>query len=319
MQDRSVTLSLPQVSAVDAREASPPLRLPTRFDPPRGEDLRHRLEDLRRRFGFRSLLTPPEANLKLSKHGAAAALTLAPAAESGFEVCPGRSDGCSRACVLWHAGHGRRDAVRAARVGRTLALAHDPQAFLAGVVEEAFRLARANEPIQALRLNCASDLLWERVEGFLDALPSELRLFDYTKLASRIGPDGQARGTDRQYRLAYSISERPDSCRKAAEVLARGGTAVLVVAGLRRRKADGTLRYHPIPRAVRIGGQWWPTCSGDKSDRRDLDPTARVVILAGKGPLELPSAGGMVVGDRFALAIDSPELSFGRLWKAWRG
>jgi hypothetical protein len=300
-----MTLSLPQLEREPARKARP-LRLPREFAPP--ADWRDRLADLKARHGFASILTPPDANAKLAKGGAAAALTLAPADRSGLEVCPARSAACSAACVLWFAGNGFRGSVRDARVARTLALAEDPQAFLAGVVDEAERLARGRDPIRALRLNCASDLPWERVDGFLDALPSTLALFDYSKIHARIGDGGQAIGATRPYRLAYSVSERRGSVAAAADIVRRGGSAVVVVAGARRRQADGTYRYAPPPRRVRLAGEWFPAVGGDETDRRDLDPTACVVVLAGKGSLELPTAGGARIGERFAVAIDSADL-----------
>lgn len=296
-----------------------PLRLPATFAPPSGAELRERLAELRERFGFRSLLTPPDANAKLAKRGAGAALTLAPAALSGLDVCPGRSAECSAACVLWHAGNGYRSSVRDARVGRTLALAADPQAVLAGVVAEAERLARGRDPIRGLRLNCASDLPFERVAGFLDALPRGLGLWDYTKLPGRIGDNGQAVGASRPYRLAFSVSERPESVRRATEIVRRGGSAVVVVAGLRRRQADGTLKYIARPTAARIGDEWFPAVDGDRTDRRDLDPLGVIVILAGKGRLELPTTGGDRIGERFAVAIDSPDLRYrSAIRAAWR-
>jgi hypothetical protein len=297
-------LSLPQLEREPARKARP-LRLPREFAPP--ADWRDRLADLKARHGFASILTPPDANAKLAKGGAAAALTLAPADRSGLEVCPARSAACSAACVLWFAGNGFRGSVRDARVARTLALAEDPQTFLAGVVDEAERLARGRDPIRALRLNCASDLPWERVAGFFDALP-DVALFDYTKIHARIGDGGQARGATRPYRLAYSVSERRGSVAAAADIVRRGGSAVVVVAGARRRQADGTYRYAPPPRRVRLAGEWFDAVGGDETDRRDLDPTGCVVTLAGKGSLELPAAGGARVGERFAVSIDSPDL-----------
>ena len=299
-----MTLSLPQLGE-PARKARP-LRLPKRFDPP--ADWRDRLADLKARHGFASILTPPDANAKLAKGGAAAALTLAPADRSGLEVCPARSAACSAACVLWFAGNGFRGSVRDARVARTLALAEDPHSFMAGVVDEAERLARGRDPIRALRLNCASDLPWERVDGFLDALPSTLALFDYSKIHARIGDGGQARGATRPYRLAYSVSERRGSVAAAADIVRRGGSAVVVVAGARRRQADGTYKYAPPPKRVRLDGEWFKAVGGDETDRRDLDPTACVVVLAGKGSLELPTAGGARIGERFAVSIDSPDL-----------
>ena len=305
------TLTLPQIGApTEARSKA--LRLPKRFAPLEARELADRLAELRNRFRFASILTPPDANLKLARDGAAAALTLAPAATSGLEVCPHRSDACSRACVLWNAGHGRRSSVRDARIGRTLAIAEDPQAMLSGIVIEAHRLARAATPIRGLRLNCASDLPWERIEGFLDALPKGIALYDYTKVAARVGELGQAKGATRPYRLAFSISERAGSVESALAVLERGGSAVLVVAGARRRGAGGAYRYHPTPDAVRIAGRWYPAVSGDRSDRRDRDPFGSVVVLVGKGPLELPSTGGERVGDRFALRVDSPDLHYKR-------
>jgi hypothetical protein len=300
-----MTLALPQFGEAPARKARP-LRLPRRFDPP--ADWRDRLAQLKDRHGFASILTPPDANAKLARGGAAAALTLAPADRSGLEVCPARSAACSAACVLWFAGNGYRQGVRDARVARTVALAEDPQAFLAGVVAEAERLARGKDPIRALRLNCASDLPFERVAGFLDALPEALALFDYSKIHARIGDGGQAIGATRPYRLAFSVSERRGSVAAAAEIVRRGGSAVVVVAGARRRQADGTYRYAAAPRRVRLAGEWFDAVGGDETDRRDLDPSGVVVVLAGKGQLELPTAGGARIGERFAVAIDSPDL-----------
>jgi hypothetical protein len=190
---------------------------------------------------------------------------------------------------------------------------------LAGVVAEAERLARGRDPIRGLRLNCASDLPFERVAGFLDALPRGLGLWDYTKLPGRIGDNGQAVGASRPYRLAFSVSERPESVRRATEIVRRGGSAVVVVAGLRRRQADGTLKYIARPTAARIGDEWFPAVDGDRTDRRDLDPLGVIVILAGKGRLELPTTGGDRIGERFAVAIDSPDLRYrSAIRAAWR-
>jgi len=305
-----VTITLPQIGAPTESRAKA-LRLPRRFSPLEARELADRLAELRHRFGFSAILTPPDSNLKLARDGAAAALTLAPAATSGLEVCPHRSDACSRACVLWQSGHGRRSTVRDARIGRTLALAEDPQAMLSGIVLEAHRLEKSRNPIRGLRLNCASDLPWERVDGFLDALPG-VALYDYTKVAARVGELGQAKGASRPYRLAFSISERSGSIESARDVLDRGGSAVLVVAGARRRGAGGTYKYHPTPDAVRIGSRWYPAVSGDRSDRRDRDPFGSVVVLVGKGPLELPSTGGERVGERFAVRVDSPDIHYRR-------
>lgn len=310
-------MNLPQLKA---HAKASPLRLPARFDPPTGAEFEDRLADLRDRFGLRSWITPPDANAKLRKNGLAAGLTLAPASEGGRNVCARSTEGCRRACVLWHAGNGYRDSVRIARVARTQALAADPQASFEAIRRELEALAaRRTDPIEAVRLNVASDLAWERIDGFLDSLPPRLALYDYSKIAARIGEGGIARGSSRPYRLAFSISEAPHSPRDAARILGEGGTAVLVIAGLRRRQADGTLRMHPIPRQVRIAGEWWRTCDGDRSDRRDLDPAGAVVILAGKGPLQLPRAGGDRIGDRFAVAITSEDLRFGSpIRAAWR-
>ena len=312
----TMTMNLPQLKAA----AAPPLRLPARFAPPSGAELRERLAELRERFGVGAWITPPDANAKLEKSGLAAGLTLAPASEGGVNVCARSTEGCRRACVLWHAGHGYRDSVRLARVARTRALAADPQAAMEAIRRELETLAkRRTDPIKAVRLNVASDLAWERVAGWLDALPPTIACYDYTKIAARIGEGGMARGASRPYRLAFSVSEAPRSAADAARILGEGGTAVIVIAGLRRRQADGTLAYHRMPRQVRIAGEWWRTCDGDRSDRRDLDPAGSVVVLAGKGRLELPGAGGSTIGERFALAITSEDLRFrSPLRAAWR-
>jgi hypothetical protein len=298
-------IALPQLKA----KRAPALKLPRQFAAP--PDWRERLDELKVRHGFSSILTPPDANLKLAKGGAGAALTLAPADRSGFEVCPGRSEACTADCVLWFAGNGHRESVRDARTARTVALAEDPQSFLAGLIDEAHRLYRGADRIRALRLNCASDLPWERVAGLLPALPP-VALYDYSKLERRIGPGGFANGAERPYRLCYSLSDRAGSPDAAAGVLRRGGTVALVVAGLRRRRADGTYAYARAPERVRIAGRWYPAVPGDRTDRRDRDPSGSVVILAGKGHLELPESGGDRIGERFAVRVDSPDLDHGR-------
>ena len=309
-------MHLPQLSPAKAS----PLRLPARFDPPSGAEFEERLADLRGQFGLRSWITPPDANAKLDKGGLAAGLTLAPASEGGHNVCARSTEGCRKACVLWHSGNGYRDSVRRARVARTQALAADPQTALEAIRREIEALAaRRTDPIEAVRLNVASDLAWERIDGFLDSLPPRLALYDYSKVAARIAAGGIARGAARPYRLAFSISEARSSAEDARRILGDGGTAVLVVAGLRRRQSDGTLAYHPMPREARIGGRWWPVVSGDRTDRRDLDPHGAVVALAGKGPLELPRAGGSTVGERFAVSITSEDLRFrSPIRAAWR-
>jgi hypothetical protein len=304
-----MTIALPQLAPPPRAKRAPTLKLPRQFAAP--PDWRARLADLKDRHGFASILTPPDANAKLARGGAAAALTLAPADRSGLEVCPGRSEACTAACVLWFAGNGHRESVRDARTARTLALAEDPQAFMAGIVDEAHRLYRGADRIRALRLNCASDLPWEIVRGLLPALPP-VALYDYAKIEGRIGGGGFANGAERPYRLCYSVSDRAGSVDAAAGVLQRGGTVALVVAGLRRRRTDGTYRYARIPDRVRIAGRWHPATPGDRTDRRDRDPGGAVVILAGKGGLELPDSGGDRIGERFAVRVDSPDLDYGR-------
>ena len=116
-----------------------------------------------------ALLTAPASNPKVAKNGKlgvlASVLHLAPANLSGYEVCPGRSKGCTDACLHYAGNPVYMNNKTKARVRRTKEFFEQREAFMAQLVKEIAALERkakreGMEP--AVRLNGTSDIVWER-------------------------------------------------------------------------------------------------------------------------------------------------------------
>jgi hypothetical protein len=297
---------------------APTLKLPPAFSPlPPTRANRAAARDLLRQHGAASLITLPESQPKLGKSGVfSVGLSLAPANISGWEVCPSRGE-CAGPCVLGpNAGlsaalGGVASSIMKSRIGRTRALAEDPDLIASAVLWRLERIAQGVEGPMAVRLNVGSDLPWERCGEFVPALRClrtasgmRVRAYDYAKVAGRVGPRGYA---CEGYRLCYSVSERSDPARVAA-MLEAGACVALVVAGLRERLNAAVYRALPIPRRVRVAGVEFPTVDGDRSDDRGRDPFGRVVILRGKAGAEPIETGGCDLGrggGRFAVRADA--------------
>lgn len=236
----------------------------------------------------RSLLAKGSSNPKLAKSDGFGweswGLSLAPASESGFNVCRGSTAGCRAAC-LYHQGHARVfQSVKAYRLAKTLALFQDKEWFGAQLKWELGRLAartahRRGKAKISVRLNVVSDVAWEReFPGLLDGAP-QLRFLDYTKLPARmrrfLGGD-----LPPNYHLTFSRSERNDAeCRR---VLAAGGNVAAV--------------FERLPESL-----WgYPVIDGDQHDLRFLDPSPVVVGLVPKGTARADVSG--FVG-RLALTV----------------
>jgi hypothetical protein len=202
------------------------------------------------------LLTPPDANVKLSKSAADAViygLSLAPAGLSGWQVCRYRTPECEAGCVAFSGKGDLPDVIRA-RQAKTAFLAERPASFLRILVDEVgTRLAA--------RLNTFSDLPWERIAPWLFNHFSDVTFYDYSKWSDRETPAN--------YDITFSVSDRtPDA--KAIE-MAAGGRRVAVVFSTRRTQ--------PLPDS-------WngvPVVDGDKTDARFTDPAGVIVGLRAKG------------------------------------
>ena len=201
-----------------------------------------------------------------------AILYLAPADESGYEVCPMASQGCRKAC-LNKAGMGAFSNVQAARITKTRLYFEDRKAFMAQLMVEVrafIRKAFKAGLIPVVRLNGTSDIPWERVpvEGkpnIMAHFPT-VQFYDYTKRHNR-------RDLPDNYHLTFSLAEDNDSRASAA---ASNGANVAVV-----------FRTDKFP--VTFMGM--PVVDGDADDLRFLDGKGVVVGLKAKGPAKKDTSG----------------------------
>lgn len=201
-----------------------------------------------------------------------AILYLAPADESGYEVCPMASAGCRKAC-LNKAGMGAFSNVQAARIAKTKWYFEDRPAFMAQLVAEVrafIRKASWRGLIPVVRLNGTSDIPWERVP--VEGQPNIMSLFpwvqfyDYTKRSNR-------RDLPSNYHLTFSLAEDNDD---RAVVAASNGANVAVV--FRNDKFPATFMGMPV-------------VDGDADDLRFLDGRGVVVGLKAKGPAKKDMSG----------------------------
>jgi len=210
------------------------------------------------------LLTYPEAQRKLGKsERATLGLTLAPADASGWNVCLWSTASCRAACVLNTAGNARYATVRDARVVRTRFLAEYPQAFVTLATAELIRAVERYGGEIDYRPNVASDVRWERIVPAWFGLRG-VRVYDYTK-----APRAHRTPT-RNYRLVYSVSERPTSTDEALAYLQSGGTTAVVFATRRGAVLPTTWNGFPV-------------IDADADDARTDDPSGVVVGLRAKG------------------------------------
>jgi hypothetical protein len=114
-----------------------------------------------------------------------AILYLAPANESGFNMCPMASAGCKAAC-LFTAGRGKFNNVRQGRINKTIWFMKDRSSFLKQLIKEIKNHAekcKREGYTPAVRLNGTSDVSWERFKIF-EMFPN-VRFYDYTKIYKR--------------------------------------------------------------------------------------------------------------------------------------
>jgi hypothetical protein len=187
---------------------------------------------------------------------------LAPADSSGYEVCPGRSDGCTALC-LNTAGRGRFDKTQAARIRKTVKFFEQRAMFLSDLVKdikEGIRSASRRSLIPVFRPNGTSDLRWE-VYGIIEQFP-DIQFYDYTKLDNR-------KNIPTNYHLTYSFAE--DMTDSDVHRVMESGMNVAVVFGVKKGQ--------PLP------DEWlgYPVHDGDVHDLRFLDPPGHIIGLRAKG------------------------------------
>lgn len=227
------------------------------------------------------LLTDPLANPKVAKNGKvgvlASVLHLAPANLSGYEVCPGRSDGCTAACLHYAGNPAYFNNKTKARIRKTKMFFEQRDEFMDQLVKDIAALerkAKRENMEPAVRLNGTSDIVWERkrvgdAANVMELFP-DVQFYDYTKLPR------DPKGLPTNYHLTVSLSERnEDRVQKAIE----WGYNVAVV--FENKLPDTYLGL--------------PVINGDEHDFRPKDPKGCVVGLVVKGVKGRADDSGFVV------------------------
>ena len=193
-----------------------------------------------------------------------AILYLAPANESGFNMCPMASAGCKASC-LFTAGRGKFNNVRRGRINKTIYFMKDRANFLKQLIKEIRQHAdkcKREGYTPAVRLNGTSDVSWERFKIF-EMFPN-VRFYDYTKIYKRALK--WARGEyPKNYHITYSLNE--DNKKEAFDILKKGGNISAV------------FRNKKLPKKFK----GFKVIDADKSDVRFKDPKNVIAGLYAKG------------------------------------
>jgi hypothetical protein len=230
-------------------------------------------------YTVRALLGKGDSNTKLMKSDKAnkgyltVGLSLAPANESGYQVCSSSSPGCRKAC-LFTAGLGQMGSVRRGRIAKTIAFFEERKTFMNMLYDElitAHNRARKQGKLLACRLNVLSDIMWEKVFPDLFDCFHNVQFYDYTKHYNRM-----SRNRPTNYHLTFSRSE----CNHAdcLSVLSDGGNVAVVFDN----------------KTLPVYWQGFKVVNGDETDLRFLDPRGTVVGLYAKGKAKKDASGFVV-------------------------
>ena len=148
---------------------------------------------------------------------------------SGIEVCVARSEGCTKACLVF-AGRGRFYWTTRQRAIKTLAYIFDKPRYgetLKKSIKKLIKRAEKLNMVPVVRLNGTSDLLWDLNTDIIQSFP-EVQFYDYTKIVRRLDfkrPEN--------YHLTFSLSENNDL--DALKALSKGVSVAVVFAGEDRK------------------------------------------------------------------------------------
>lgn len=240
-------------------------------------------------YTIRELLTKGDGNAKMAKSNKSdkgyltVGVSLAPANLSGYEMCPGRSKGCTAAC-LNTSGNGQTHQAQKARIAKTILLHERPDAFLARLLHELGNAAKRAEKIGrklACRLNVFSDFAWEIVHPSTFTTFPNVQFYDYTKVVRRAIAFHLAQTHNDStffplnYHLTFSRSEHNQQ--NLSKVLGDINVAVVF---------DRT----PFPKTW-LG---WPVIDGNITDLRFLDPPHCIVGLTARGKGKRDESGFVI-------------------------
>lgn len=202
-------------------------------------------------------------------------LYLAPAKISGYEVCPQRSEGCTRAC-LYTAGMGAFSNVQKARIEKTKQFFENREAFLEQLRKDIKALVKKAEKLNmtpAVRLNGTSDIEWTRT-GLMKEFP-EIQFYDYTKVMRRVVENDIP-----NYHITFSKNECNDE--QSEWVLKNGGNVAVVFSTKKGEALPSTWKGYPV-------------YDGDDTDARFLDPKGGYVVgLRAKGKAKKDTDGFVI-------------------------
>lgn len=209
-------------------------------------------------------------------------LYLAPARLSGFNVCPGSTAECVKAC-LNESGHNRIDihknTINSARIKKTQLFFNDRPFFMGWLIDEirsAKIKAEAAGKKFSVRLNGTSDLSPEQFhldgKNILEIFP-DVQFYDYTKVYKRVDLVSKYKNYD----LTFSFSgNNLIQCMDALQ----SGTRIAVV-------------FEELPDAF-LG---YPVIDGDAYDMRYVDSAQSVIGLKYKkvrNPLDLENSNFVI-------------------------
>ena len=202
-------------------------------------------------------------------------LSLAPNKESGYNVCPKTTPGCTTACIYNGGLTTAWKQIKPSQIAKTRAFFQDQFNFLVMLHRELFALERRYKDL-VCRLNVYSDLPWERLDPELFSKHQSIQFYDYTKLPERALASLRP-GWPTNYHLTFSRSENNEAdCR---QILAAGGNVAVVFPQDR------------FP-AEYLGA---PVIDGDVTDLRFLDPSPVIIGLKAKNRFGRADATGFVV------------------------
>lgn len=202
-----------------------------------------------------------------------AVLHLAPASESGRNVCP--FSGACKAVCLNTAGRGAMSSVQRARIRRTRMFTENREMFLLTLEEDIQRhedRARRLGMVPVIRLNGTSDIPWWNVTlpdhpdwNIFQRFP-RVQFYDYTKRPVSLWPDS-----------GYSLP--PNYCLTFSHDPGNGDGPTLEALSLGR---NVTVVFD-LPKGAPFPDEWFgrPVVDGYSSDLRFLDPVASVGYVVG--------------------------------------
>ena len=201
------------------------------------------------------------------EHGIESAIMyLAPANESGNQVCASSTAGCRKVC-LYSQGRGRMTKVQEARIRKTRLFFDKREQFLSDLTSDIASVERRAlkkffQPV--VRLNGTSDIRWER-HGIIQQFPT-VQIYDYTKHKNR-------RGIPDNYHLTFSYSE--ETTLDDVDTALNHG---MNIAAVFRHELPDT--WHGLP-----------VIDGTLTDWRFRDPSPCIVGLKAKGSAKHDTSG----------------------------